>query len=367
MKLKNLIACLFLGYAATSCIQDEALNSEAAIDACSGSDDIIMTDITIDTEALKGNIDVYVNKGADLTRQTLKFTLSNGSTINPMQDVYDFTRPIIFTVTSENQQVKVPYTVDFIKKDLPTFYHFEDVQLSANKKYQLLFEGNKTDQQYLKWASGNPGFDLTGMGSTPSDYPTVQVDNGKVGKAIKLETRNTGSFGAVANMHIAAGNLFVGTFDVANALKKPLEATKFGFPFYHKPLSLKGYYKYKVGSTFTVKGKPVSDRKDKCDIYAVFYETDNNLKMLNGSNSLNHPNIISIARIADQEEPNDWKLFDLTFTSPQPGKQVVIDEDKLKAGKYNLAIVFSSSIDGAYFEGAVGSTLYLDEVELKYE
>ena len=39
----------------------------------------------------------------------------------------------------------------------------------------------------------------------------------------------------------------------------------------------------------------------------------------------------------------------------------------LKNGKYKLAIVFSSSIMGAYFEGAVGSELWIDEVEIKYE
>lgn len=33
---------------------------------------------------------------------------------------------------------------------------------------------------------------------------------------------------------------------------------------------------------------------------------------------------------------------------------------------YNLAIVFASSIKGDLFEGAVGSTLYIDEVELSY-
>ena len=38
MKIKTLIACFILACAASSCIQDEALNSEAAIDACTGSD-----------------------------------------------------------------------------------------------------------------------------------------------------------------------------------------------------------------------------------------------------------------------------------------------------------------------------------------
>jgi len=41
-----------------------------------------------------------------------------------------------------------------------------------------------------------------------------------------------------------------------------------------------------------------------------------------------------------------------------------IDTGKLQNGKYKLSIVLSSSVDGAYFKGAVGSTLYVDELEL---
>lgn len=46
----------------------------------------------------------------------------------------------------------------------------------------------------------------------------------------------------------------------------------------------------------------------------------------------------------------------------KPGKS--INPDKLDKGIYKLAIVFSSSVDGASFEGAVGSTLHIDEVKL---
>ena len=52
------------------------------------------------------------------------------------------------------------------------------------------------------------------------------------------------------------------------------------------------------------------------------------------------------------------RSFYLPFVT-KTGKTV--DKDKLKAGKYNVAIVFSSSIEGDY---AVGSTLHIDEVEL---
>ena len=40
--------------------------------------------------------------------------------------------------------------------------------------------------------------------------------------------------------------------------------------------------------------------------------------------------------------------------------------NELEDGKYNVAIVFSSSIKGDLFEGAAVSTLYIDEVELSY-
>lgn len=41
--------------------------------------------------------------------------------------------------------------------------------------------------------------------------------------------------------------------------------------------------------------------------------------------------------------------------------------DNLKNGKYKLAIVLSSSINGAYFIGAIGSTLWVDELEIVCE
>ena len=76
MKIKTLIAYFIFTCAISSCIQDEALNSEAAIDACSG-DDVQLANIDADSKV----INVYVNKGADLSKQKLKFTLPQGATI----------------------------------------------------------------------------------------------------------------------------------------------------------------------------------------------------------------------------------------------------------------------------------------------
>jgi hypothetical protein len=43
------------------------------------------------------------------------------------------------------------------------------------------------------------------------------------------------------------------------------------------------------------------------------------------------------------------------------------DNKEVADNKFNLALVFSSSKDGAKFEGAIGSTLYVDEVEISFE
>ena len=51
MKIKTLIAYFIFTCAISSCIQDEALNSEAAIDVCSGDDvqSVSYTHLTLPT------------------------------------------------------------------------------------------------------------------------------------------------------------------------------------------------------------------------------------------------------------------------------------------------------------------------------
>lgn len=73
--------------------------------------------------------------------------------------------------------------------------------------------------------------------------------------------------------------------------------------------------------------------------------------------------IVRLARINsdDAKETDEWKSFDIPFETMN-GKS--INSEDLKNGKYKLAIVLSSSINGAYFIGAIGSTLYVDELEI---
>ena len=147
------------------------------------------------------------------------------------------------------------------------------------------------------------------------------------------------------------------------ALANPRKATNFGFQFDKRPKTLKGHYKFKAGDVYSAEGKPQEGVRDKCDIYAVMYEAENNSVMLNGDDVFTSDKLVSLARIKPEDvvESDQWTDFEIPF---EPVKGRVIDDTKLKNGEYKLGIVFSSSVDGAYFKGAVGSTLYVDEVEL---
>ena len=371
MKIKSVIAGIMLCLAVTSCIQNEALNVEAAIDGCSGSD---IQQCLIDPNEF--TVQLYASRAADPSKININFNLPAGASIVPVQrftedgiNTYNFKdeNPRLFKVTSEDGAFSAIYTIRLWQTEMPFTYDFET--LSSDNPYHKFTEDNPSSGtiiRRLELASGNPGFELTKMAKAPDGYPTVQVNGGvDGGKCVKLETKDTGSFGSMVKKYIAAGNLFIGSFEVGQALSgNAMKATHFGFPFFYYPLRLEGWYKYKAGPTFSSKGKPVEGRKDECDIYGVLYETDDNVQFLDGSTSLNSPNIVALARnIKELPETDIWKQFNFKF-EPQNGKS--IDPDKLGKGIYKLAIVFSSSVDGAKFEGAVGSTLYIDKVTIAH-
>lgn len=361
MKIQRLLFWIIgLSLSSTSCIRDEAPNAEADILTCTVPGDLLKSEPEISNES----VTLIVRSDADITNLAPLFTLTPGATIMPASGTaLDFTTSQQYTVTSEDGNWSKTYKVSCVVSGLSTEYHFETMRMEpTNGRFQIFYD-DISNGEIMDWASGNGGYALTGVAKKPEDYPTSQSAEGYKGKCARLVTRSTGSLGSLVKMYIAAGNLFIGTFDTPSALTNPLKATRFGKPFEHVPTYLSGYYKYKAGSEFTVKGQPAPDRKDQCDIYAIFYETTDDVRTLDGTNALSSDNLISVAHITNQQESDEWIHFYLPFVA-RPGK--TIDKEKLARGGYQLAVVFSSSIRGDYFEGAVGSTLYIDEVEVIY-
>ena len=367
MKIRALFVIISI-LTLVSCIRDETLNSEADITSCMISQGILLRDPVI----TNNKVTLYVNDGVDLSSLSPQFTLTEGAIISPASGTaLNFTTPQNYTVTSQDGKWKKQYTVECTFANPVTEYHFEDVKYYTDpsdestdkKEYYQIFNNLAFDGSSFEWGSGNAGFMITHSDAAATDYPTCQDDHGYIGKCAKLTTCSTGMLGAMFGAPIAAGNLFVGTFEIN--LTDMAKSTHFGVPFHYIPNELVGYYKYKAGDKYTdVKNNEVVGKKDNFDIYAIFYEVTNDVQYLDGTNSLTSDNIVSIARITDKKETDAWTRFAIPFQMLN-GK--TIDPVKLKNGQYNISIIMSSSIDGAKFNGAVGSTLCVDEMQLFYE
>lgn len=368
--MASALACMTL----TGCIKDELPNAECDITGASLPAEILNGDPIIKNDA----VEFHVMLGTDVTALSPEFTLTPGATINPASGTTrDFTTPQTYTVTSEDGQWHKDYIVsvtdDYDNKLIYT-YEFNNVELkeSTRYSYDIFYEAKDNGDKDWEWASANAGFAMSGVGTTPETFPTYQGENGEGGYCAVLQTLSTGSFGERVKKPIAAGNLYTGTFNTASALANPLRATHFGEgrTFYRYPIFFRGTYKYTAGETYYVMGsdgKLVADpsKVDECNIYCVLFKVDDTLRYLDGNNvlSADNENIIATAEIsAEQRLTTDgWVTFGVPFTL-RPGKD--IDPEALANGGYNLAIVASSSKEGDFFNGALGSTLMIDMLEL---
>lgn len=367
-----------------SCIADEPLNAECDI---TGVDSLWLDshkDILIGSPIVTNEAVAFtLKKGESRTALNPSFYLTEGATLTMKADgsdvaangvTRDFSLPQVYTTHSQDGKWSKDYNVSFSYPSLLDSLHFENYDLyppSAKNPYHVWYEVDPTDVTNPRrdyWSSGNGGYKFVGIAKTPDAYPTCAEADGVRGRCVKLTTCSTGSFGRSVKMAIAAGSIFIGSFNAAQATKKPREATLFGLPslMAGRPDSLQGYYKYTPGETFTDSNwNVVPERRDTADIYAVVYECDpDNFEPLNGDNVLSSDRIVLMARIADPGEPADWLHFSVPFEL-QNGKQW--DDDRMNRNGYAITVVATSSRQGAYFEGAVGSTLWIDELLLKWK
>lgn len=395
--------------AATSCIQDEALNTECDIITCSFPSEIVVSDPTI----TNNRVTVNVVPDADISKLAPTFTLTEGATISPASgSVQNFLNAddhtVSYTVTSQDGEWHKTYRVQVEQQLKPSEYLFNKVELDPTKKYSIFNEYDDNGNFLMAWSSGNPGYVMCGEANkaaraaygkdnykdhiweffptlavfpegttmkTDNDNVTSFVNGGKYAQPeyIRLVTRSTGGFGAQVKMPIAAGNIFQGEFDLGSAVSQPREATRFGEPYNYKPVKLSGEYRFKAGDVFTDgKGNVVVGRKDIFSIYAIFFESDDDVKFIDSNvhyNDFMHPNMVALANLTDAHETglgdDDWVKFEIEFDYDKYKKAV--NADLLAKGVYRLGIVIASSAEGDYFRGAVGSTLDVRNIKVTNE
>ena len=151
-----------------------------------------------------------------------------------------------------------------------------------------------------------------------------------------------------------------------------MESTHFGSGDFcvitKRPLKFSGYYQYTPGETVTNRQKEeLEGLVDKGDIYAVLFRNtikdengNDQVFYLDGTNVKTSPQIVAIAEAGEINETEEgWKKFDVVFKY-----RTEIDPVVLANRGYSLAVVCTSSIEGANFQGAVGSQLLVDELHI---
>lgn len=397
----------------TSCIQEEALNTECDILTCTVPESILESAVVIDNYT----VTLRIKPSGDISKLAPEFTVTEGATITPASGTpQDFlnakNHTVYYTVTSQDGEWSKKYPVRVIQKEIPSVYKFNGTRLNLGEdnkgdKYSILVERDENGEEVMTWASGNPGYAFCGVAvinakkdyGYPDDpltymqhiwkyFPTravyaedvVQKMNPEDGytyfynpdgtyakpEFIRLTTCSTGSFGAIVGMPIAAGNLFQGFFDLGLAIGNACGATKFGEPYHYVPVKLQGRYRYKAGPVFKNKAGQVLDRKDIFSIYALFFESEpGKVDYIDGyihKKNFQHDNLVSVALMKDARESDEWVTFEIPFEAAVNGSQ--LDREKLGQGLYKIGIVISSSVDGDTFQGAVGSTLDIADLRI---
>lgn len=393
----------------TSCIKDELPNSECDIISANAGvknpEDVFFqlsdTSAAINADYHSSVIQFQrVKTWADLTEVAPRFTVSEGALLYPPSGtVRDFSndtthvyfcvaedeRPLYdtFCKTGEPMETQLAqasrdgrhirtYIVQYkhaIEVGDIIEYNFEHYGLNSKGKYyewcDQLPDGSFPEVP--NWATANAGFAMARGTAKPEEYPTTPIEGEGVdgGACVKLETSSTGSFGAMFKMPIAAGNLYLGTFDSSKALTMTLKATRFGdgSTLERQLDRFTGHYKFYPGSQMTDKdGKP-TEGEDRPAIYCIIYKNHDeqgNPVVIFGDDVQTSPQIIARAEVSDwQVNTDEWVEFDLPFVWKED-----IDPDILANKGYNVAIVCSSSRNGDAFVGAIGSRLYVDNFKL---
>lgn len=388
-----------------SCIGSEPKNTECDIEAVSVHVDNPTGIFHHEYDTLKivssaaDQVVFLIRSHENVSYLPLTFRITSGATAYIQEsdgsftefkngDLVDFSdeKKQVFRILSEDKHWDRIYSVVF-EHDRPTAgdftLDFEDYALDATGKY---YEWNITDPSVAnvfidaKWKNGNPGYKLSKSSAKPMEYPSVPVaGGGPDGSAcVKLETRDTGSFGSMVNMRLASGSMFNGIFDVSNALKDALRATRFGAPYTHKPVKMTAWLKYEPGSKFQNRmGARVDGVIDEPDAYVVFYRNQDeagNEVMIDGTDMFTNPYIVGIGRLTHNlnEDGSDmisntpihgvsseWKLIEIPVVYKKE-----VDQDILVNKGYSLAISFASSWQGGVFQGAIGSKFYIDNVSI---
>ncbi len=284
--------------------------------------------------------------------KAIEITTSTFAKVSPaVGEAQDFTLPVAYAVVAEDGS-SVEYTVTVKQEG-------SEPQLD-NASFDTWFTTPKGYQEpgldaNSIWATGNAGTvtlgnpNVTPLAINGSDF------------AAKLITLDLGNLAGSIGQRMAAGSLFTGKFqlDIAN----PLNSTKFGIPFSARPKKFSVKYAYSPGTPYLNKNGQTLAKNDSCDVYLLLENREGT----------------EVKRIATgwfrsgEEKIDQFYTITVDLMYGTLGANVPAYQKPVN-GLYgasnekvtHLTVVFSSSYNGALFEGGTNSTLVVNDLKLIY-
>lgn len=197
------------------------------------------------------------------------------------------------------------------------------------------------------WASGNQGVTIALAGGHDSN--TFPTDDAVKGKAACIRTIS------VSVTNLAAGNIFTGNF-VLNVLH-PIRSARFARPYTGRPTKLAFWYKY-FPETITVANSSHSQHlgeADRAHVYIYLGDWGSEL-IATDLNGVNTSGAIAFGTFSTDKRVSEYTKQEIELT--------YMDRTRRPT---QIIIVATSSEFGEFFTGGVGSTLFVDELEFKFD
>lgn len=273
-------------------------------------------------------------------------------------DLLDLRDSSIINVRAENQSISQWIIKAVVASEQPQLNN-SDFNLWYESSAGYLEPGE--DGTNTIWGTGNPG------GAILNKIATTSYDMGNDNFAAKLETLDNGFLGQLAGTPITTATIYTGKFNRDNIdLDNPRAAIDFGALFTARPTGFSFKYTYTPGSVNKDRRGNVLDYGDKMDVY-VFLEVregETSKRLATG-----------LFRSGETVENMTTESVDLIYGElhdsfplellPEDG--FVPDTEIDYALPTHIVFLATSSYQGDKFEGAVGSTLLIDDLELRYE
>lgn len=296
---------------------------------------------------------------ADTTQVALipRFELTEGSTVSfvPGEEVVFSDGTVKVVVWAEDSIHRRVYSLNMDKAQSHR-YPLDEWQTwprnETNPELTYLTPTDESWQTNNEWFRGMKQEGAYGMSAA---FPVEKVeDNVVAGAAVKITSHYVEEDELFPGLH--SGMFYMGDEFMLDE-EYPMKSTPFGVMFETRPLKVKGNYRYRPGSPYYMGGTvDQTGMTDTCRIIALLYEVNNETETLDSVNIFNDDKVIA------------YGIFDGATTEGEDYIPFDVKINYIKSyyftKKYKLAVICMSSRYGYRQEGADGSTLWVDELEV---